>query len=932
MRTFPPVATLAMIAALTSLMPALAMAARRGQASEASTAPPVDVPFTEYRLQNGLRLVVHEDHANPIAASCIWYHVGSKNEKPGKTGFAHLFEHLMFNGSENHQGEWFEPFESVGATDQNGTTNTDRTNYFQTVPKTALEMTLWLESDRMGHLLGAIDQAKLDEQRGVVQNEKRQGENQPYGRSWELIAKSTYPEGHGYSWTTIGSMDDLNAASLDDVKDWFRTSYGPGNAVLVVTGDVNAEEVHAMVERLFGDIPPGPPVQKPAEWIARMTGTRRAVMEDRVPQPRLTRVFNIPGWGKPDNDYLDVAADVLSTGKTSRLFERLVYRDQVATDVRARASRGELGGQFSITVTAKAGQDLLDIEKRVDEEMGKLMDDGPTTDELMRIKTMRRADLVERLEKIGGFGGRSQLLAESTVLGGSPDAWKESWARVQAATPADVSGAMKRWLTDGDFILHVVPFGDPKPASLSADRSHLPDVGMPPPPQFPGLKRAKLDNGLSILLAERHDVPMVQASLVVDAGYAADQQASPGTSSLTLDLLDEGTARRDALAISNELGRLGADLSTSSNLDVSQVTLSALRENLEPSLDVLADVVLNPAFAAADFERLKAQRLAAISREKSEPNAMAMRVMPRLVYGEGHAYATPFSGTGTEAAVSALSREDVVAFHQRWFRPNNATLVVAGDVTLEDLQPLVAKLFGAWPSGDVPGKSLAAVKRPDQPRIFIVDKPGAVQSLITAAEVAPPKSSPDDLALETMNRILGGSFSSRINMNLREDKHWSYGARSSAQGARGQRPFYASAPVQTDKTAESLREVLSELRGIRGERPITEAELKKAKDIATLTLAGRWETTGAVLASMTDLVRFGLDDSYWGRYPAAIAALQLEDVERVARDVVAPDAMTWVVVGDRAKIEAPIRALAIAPVEIVDADGNPVDAAVAAGQ
>lgn len=404
----------------------------------------VDIPYKKFVLNNGLTLIVHEDHKAPIVAVNVWYHVGSKNEKPGKNGFAHLFEHLMFGGSENVKTTYINAFEKIGATDLNGTTNSDRTNYFETVPTVALDYALFLESDRMGHLLGSFDMKTLDTQRGVVENEKREGENQPYGVTEQLITEATYPARHPYSWTVIGSMEDLNAASLDDVKEWFKTYYGPSNATLVIAGDIDPETARAKVEKYFGDIPAGPPVAHQEAWIAKMSGSHRERVEDRVPQPRIYEEWNVPQFGTPDEAHLDLVATVLCCGKDSRLYKRLVYDDQIATAVTAGDYTSEIGGQFEITATLKPGQDLTKAESAIDEEVARLIATGPTADELERAKTTRVAVFVRGLDRVGGFGGKSDVLAEGQVYLGNPAAYKNRLGVIQSATAAQAQAAAKQ--------------------------------------------------------------------------------------------------------------------------------------------------------------------------------------------------------------------------------------------------------------------------------------------------------------------------------------------------------------------------------------------------------------------------------------------------------------------------------------------------------
>ena len=883
-------------------------------------APPtrdIDIPFQQFVLKNGLTLIVHEDHKAPIVAVNIWYHVGSKNEKRGRTGFAHLFEHLMFNGSENYKGEYFTPFERAGATDQNGTTNEDRTNYFENVPTNALDMALWMESDRMGHLVGAIDQAKLDEQRGVVQNEKRQDENEPYGTVWEFLTPRLFPPNHPYSWTTIGSMEDLSSAKLEDVKEWFQTYYGPANAVLVIAGDVDPKVAREKVEHYFGDIPPGPPVGRQDAWIAKRTGSQRGVLQDRVPQARLYRVWNVPGWGSADGEYLGLLGRVLSAGKTSRLYKRLVYDDQIATDVAAYVDTREIGGLFVIQATARPGDDLTKVERAVNEEMARLLRTGPTPAELARVKTDFRADLIRGIERIGGFGGKSDVLAQGAVFTGRPDLYKVRLQRVASATTVDLQRVAKQWLADGDYTLEVRPFPNYQTATAGADRSKVPEPGAPPAAKFPDLERATLSNGLKIVLAERPSVPQVRFDLLLDAGFAADQSAEPGTANMTLAMLDEGTQRRTSLQISEELQRLGASLAAFSRLDYSSVTLDALKENLDPSLALFSDVVLNPSFPQRDFDRLKKQQLAAIEREKAEPFTLALRAFPELVYPTGHAYATPWSGTGTEESAAKITRADVAAFHRAWFKPNHATLIVVGATTMGEIRPKLERLFAAWKPGDIPAKNVKDVAPPATPAVYLIDRPGALQTVILAGNLAPPKNNPNEVPIEVMDALLGGNFGSRINMNLREDKHWSYGAGSFIRDARGQRPFVAYAPVQTDKTKESLVELAKELQGILKDRPVDSTELAQAKSSLTLTLPGEWETMAAVDATIRSIVTFGLDDRYFDTYPTKVRAVDSAQVPAAAAQVVHPNRLVWLIVGDRAKIEAGVRELNLGEVKII---------------
>ncbi len=880
----------------------------------------LDIPFEEFKLDNGLRVIVHEDRKAPIIATNLWYHVGSKNENPGKTGFAHLFEHLMFNGTENYNDEYFGPFQEVGATNINGTTNSDRTNYYQTVPTTALDLALWMESDRMGHLLGVVDQEKLDEQRGVVQNEKRQGENQPYGRAFDYITENMFPEGHPYSWTTIGSMEDLNAATLEDVREWFATYYGPNNATLVLAGDIDVATAKERTEHFFGHIPAGPPLARIETWIPSLAQDRRMVVEDRVPQARIYKTWPAPEWGSLESEWLSFVDSILGGGRTSRLYQRLVVEEQVATDVGAFALADEIAGGFIVWATAQLGQDLAEVERLLDEEIDRFLEDGPTRDELERQVTETRAGLIRAMERVSG---KARILVEGAVYGGRPDAYKDSLAIMNSAEPSDLRDAARTWLSQPAFTLEIHPFAsDLAVTTEDADRSELPFPSYFPQAEFPELEIGELSNGIRLIVATHDAVPVIQMSLQLNIGYAADQFARSGTAGLTIDMLEEGTTSRDALQISEELARLGANIRTGSNLDFSFVSLSALTENLEPSLDIYGDVILNPAFPEADLERLKRLTIAGIQREKSTPMDMALRIFPQLVYGEGHAYSLPMTGSGTEASVAALQRSDLVDFHATWFTPANATMIVVGDTNLAEITPHLEALFEGWSLGESPEKAIPPVDLPAHTRVVLVDRPGSEQSFIIAGHLVTPRTGEQEPAIQAMNTSLGGSFISRVNLNLREDKAWSYGVRSTIIDTMNQRPFIIYAPVQTDKTAASMLELDREIREIRTSRPVTIEEVNTSKRQDILQLPGRWETARAVMNDIAEIVRFGLPVDYWRGYPDLVEAVDVEQVNAAARSLLAPDQVTWVVVGDLAVIEADIRALNLGPVELMDADGN----------
>jgi len=896
-----------------------------GAASRSTKIPIPDIPYTKFVLDNGLTVLVHEDHKAPIVAVNTWYHVGSKNEKPGRTGFAHLFEHLMFSGSENFNYTYINAMERIGASDLNGTTSNDRTNFFQNVPTSMLDYVLFAESDRMGHLLGVLDQKKLDLQRGVVENEKRQGENQPYGVTEQLITENTYPVGHPYSWTVIGSMKDLDAASLTDVQEWFKTYYGPNNVTLVIAGDITPEVARQKVEKYYGGIPPGPPIDHQQVWVAKRTGTHRDWVQDRVPQARLYRVWNVPQTASPEEALLDLAAQVLGGGKTSRLYKRLVYKDQIATSATANDTNNEIAGQFDITLTAKPDADLKKVETAADEELQSFLKNGPSEAELQLAKTQIVGQYARIMERIGGFGGKSDTLARCQTFTGNPDCYKEYLKRIQAATPATVKKAANDWLSDGDYVLEVQPYPTDLKAGAPIDRSKEPAPGSAMSLNLPPMQKATLSNGLKIVLAERHTAPVVNFSLLVEGGYAADPTDARGTCSFAQRMLEEGTPTRDSLKISEELESLSAEYSASADLDYASVDLNALRINMDKALEIYADLILHPAFPQKEFARLQKDRLAAIQRQKVTPGAMALRVMPTLLYGKGHPYTGAFVGTGTEASVSKMTREDLAKFHDAWYKPNNATLLIVGDTTLAEITPKLEKLFGSWKAGDVAHRTIPRVPEPEKDQVYLIDRPGSGQSLIVAAQLAPPYNDPDEVSLGVVNDIFGGNFSSRINMNLREDKHWSYGVGSRLLPALGERPFFSYSPVQTDKTKESMAELVAEYKAIVGDKPITEAELKDEQSNATLGLPGTFETVQQLSGAYGTILQYNLPEDYYNTYTQRVLGVTPDSANAIARKYIQPRHLIWVVVGDMSKVEAGIRELNIGEVHKIDADGNPVN-------
>jgi zinc protease len=869
-----------------------------------------EIKHHRFVLDNGLTVLVHEDHSVPVVAVNVWYHVGSRNEKRGKTGFAHLFEHFFFNGSENYRHGFREAMDDLGANNRNGTTSTDRTNFFEDVPVSALERTLYLEADRMGFLAGNISKEMLERERGVVQNEKRQGENQPYGRVFTRVFETIYPYSHPYSWSTIGSMDDLNAATLDDIKQWYATYYGPNNAVLALAGDITVDRARELVTKYFNGIAPGPALASTEEWIPKLDRNIRDEMQDRVPQTRVYRVWHAPAWNDTRTQALQVAAEVLSGSKSARLDRRLVYEKELVTDVAAASWDSEIAGLFFIQATVKPGVDPALVEKELDAIVGELMEKGPTAEEVQRAQTRALAEYVRGMERLGGFGGRSEILAESQTYAKNPGAYLDRLERMARTTPADVQKVAKEWLSANHYTLLVKPMPQLSPGKTDLDRKVLPTLGAAPEVTFPAVQRATLSNGLKVILLERHSTPIVNVALAADAGFASDPSAKAGLAALTLDVIDEGTTSRDTFRIVDELDAIGARISAYNSLDQSVIALQALPMNLGKSLSLFADVVLNPAFPEDMVELSKRQRLARIQQEQAQPTAAAARILPRLLYGADHAYAKPFTGSGYTETVTPIKRADLAQWHRTWFVPNNSTIIVTGDVTMKQLQPELERAFKGWKEAQlVPKKNLAQVPRSAGRKVYLIDKPDAPQSVIFAAHLSEAGGQKEELAIETVLRNFGGIATSRLNRNLRLDKHWSYGVRGGLTDAKGQRPFIITAPVQTDKTKESIVELIKEMRGVAGDRPLAGEEFESVMRNQTLSLPGRFGSLGALESAALNIVNYRYPDDYYAKYASNARALTADQLNAAGKRIVHPDEVIWVIVGDLKKIEAGVREL-----------------------
>ena len=903
----------------------------------------VDIPYESFTLPNGLTVLVHTDRKAPIVGVTTYFRVGSKHEPKGRTGFAHLFEHLFFGGSENVPN--FDiPLEGAGSTPTNGSTWYDRTNYIETVPTGALDRALMMESDRMGHLLGAVTQDKLDKQRGVVQNEKRQSDNQPYGLDDYLIGDGLFPVGHPYRHATIGSMADLSAASIGDARKWFTDHYGPNNAILALTGDIDAATARPMVEKWFGDIKPGPKVTNPAAAPVTLAAPVSEELKDQVPVTRLYRAWSAPGLNDRETQALKLGMSVLGGLSSSRLDNALVRDEQLAVAVTAQAQDFEQVSLVQVSMDVKPGVDRAKAEARFDEVIAKLVSEGPTADELQRAATQYVSGALGSLEGVLGKGG---TLAEGLLYSGDPAFYKADLAAAATITPAEVRAALGKWLTRPAYKLAVVPgartadggklggWGDeattatPKPDAkkpaaklVVGPKRALPGVAQVGDLSFPAIERATLSNGIPIAFARQTTVPKVLVSLNFDAGYAADPRDALGTQSLMLAVLDEGTTSRDSIAIAEEQERLGAQLSSGANIDSSAVTLSALSANLAPSLALMADVVRNPAFAPDQVARLKDQRLSEISQEQASPVGLASRAIQPLIYGPAHPYGVPASGSGDPKAVAALTPETLRSVHDAWLRPDLARITVVGDTTMAELLPKLEQAFGTWqtPASAKPVKDLSAPIPTPESRIVVIDRPNSPQSIIMAGRVLPVTGGPQGEDIDLANEVLGNGFLSRLNMDLREDKGWSYGVSSRVARPLGMRSFILTAPVQSDKTGESLKLLVADMKALAsGKTPVNAEELQRVTDGNIRGLPNRYETMAQILSAIVLNDRLGRPDDYVAKLPTLYRTFDAKALDAAAKTHLGADNLVFVVVGDRKVIDAQLKSLGL-PVEYAPVD------------
>ena len=904
--------------------------------------PQVRLDYEKYTLPNGLEVILREDHRLPMVAVNTWYHVGPQYERAGQTGFAHLFEHIMFQSS-GHVGEdqiW-KYLEGAGASFINGTTDFDRTNYMEDLPSNELETALWVESDRMGFLLDKLDAPSLANQQDVVRNERRQSiENAPYQIVEEQMWHMVFPQGHPYYPMVIGSHEDVQAAKLDDVKDFFRHYYAPNNATLTIVGDIDKVKTKALVEKYYGSIPRGPAVAPVTATTPPITSERRATITDKITLPRVYMSWLTAPIFKPGDAEADMAAQILGGGKASRLYKSLVYEKQICQDVSAQQQSLSLGSVFQISATCKPGHTPDEVEKAINEEIQRLQTAGPTETEVDATQNSTYSEAIQSLENLGGFGGVADRLNMYNHHLHDPGFFNKDLARYAAVTPASIKQfANDRLTTNSRVVVYAVsgekklppdPPAPPKPEatktpveSKEAWRNTPPEAAMAAKAALPVPKHFDLPNGMGLYLIEQHSLPIVAANLVLRSGSAADPANEPGLAGFTSSMLDEGTDKRSALQIADEAYALGASLSTGSQTDGSSASIRSLKQNTPAAMALLSDVVLHPTFPDKEVERVRKDRLTSLMQQRDRSFPTALRVMNACLYGPTHPYG--HTQLGSEASLNKISRQDLAGFYQKVYSPKNAALIVVGDVTEAEAKKLAMDAFGTWK-----GEATPATAPPEGAtigsRVVIVDQPGSRQSSILAGQFGVKRSDPDYEKLDLMNTVLGGLFSSRINLNLREDKGYSYGAFSFIGQNLGVGPLMAGAAVRSDATGPSVQEILKEVTKMR-DSGITADELKLARESTIRSIPSNFETSSTTAGTIASIYMYDLPLDYYGTLPGRLDAFQTSDINDVAKRHLVPERMVVVVVGDRSQVDAQIAKLNLGKVAYRDADGKEVAAA-----
>lgn len=876
------------------------------------------VPYEKYTLDNGMTVILHEDHSLPIANVNIWYYVGSKDERERRSGFAHLFEHLMFMGTERVPEGAFDTIMEGGGGANNASTSSDRTNYFSWGPANLLPTLLWLDADRLESLDEAMTQDKLDKQRAVVLNERRQSyENQPYGKAYLKLNEIMYPPGHPYSWPVIGSPEDLKAATVDDVKQFFRTYYVPANASLVVAGDFDPNVIKPLIQKLFGTLPAGPTPYHAAAPPAHLETVQRLTLTDDVQLAKIIIAYHSPAMFRDGDADMDLLASVLSSGKSSRLYKRLVFDEQLAADVTAYQDSNMLGSLFMIEVTARPGVELATIEKAIDEEISRLVTEGVSVEELERNKAAFETRMIDNLQDPRRV---ADSLNKYQFYFSEPDSFRADLDRYRNATPQSV----QRWATDvltphARLIIRVLPESEEE----TTPRDSQPAMAAPATFTPAEPEKFTLSNGIEVRFWRRVELPLVSVELLVRSGATSDG-AHAGLATLTADMLDEGAAGKDALAFGDALDALGATFDTDADRASSSASLFVLQRNFPKALQLLADAIERPNLAEADWERVRTLHMEELRQAQDNPMAVASRVATRELFGDKHPYGKHVDGT--LASVEGITLPDVKAFHAAAYRPENVMLLVAGDLTTESLKSELEQTFGTWKpkTGAEPIKTVEVPPVPARRfETFVVDRPDAVQTVVLFCMPAPKYSDPHRVELQLLNTIFGGSFTSRLNNNLREQKGYTYGARSRYNLDPDVGYETAGASVQTPVTGPALTEFFKEFERIR-DGDISAGEAEKARATVRNQIISSFSELDGILNHAATLAENNLPFSTIGEDMKRLATVSASELNAIARQGLPLDHGVLVLVGDKKTILDQAAAIDLHIDGELDVEGNPV--------
>jgi zinc protease len=891
--------------------------------------PGFSIPIEKYSLANGLTVVLHEDHSDPIASVAIYYHVGSSRETEGKTGFAHLFEHMMFQKSENvAEDQFFNNITSSGGT-LNGSTSQDRTNYYETVPKNALEMALWMESDRMGYLENTVTKSALANQQNVVQNEKRQSvDNAPNGFNQGLILKSLYPKGHPYSWTVIGEMQDLTNATVEDVKAFHKKFYSPNNAFLVITGDINKDEVKALVEKYFGEIPGGEKINKREAARTTLSSTIRLYHEDNFSRaPQLTMVFPTVEQFSKDAYALDFLGELLANSKKSPLYTILVKEKKLTSRVSARNGSQELAGSFNISVTANPGVNLTEVEKAIFEGLDKFEKDGFSEEDLTRIKAGSETGFYRGFSSVQS---KSFTLAEYAMYTGDPEFYKKDLANIKAVTMADVKAVFEKYIKGKNFVeTSFVPRGQAnlivegsqnaniveedvtKAAEVKADavaeeaivrtptkfdRSAKPPVGPDPEVTIPTPWSGSLSNGMKLTGIMQNELPLVQYSIVIDGGHMLDKVEKAGVASLVASMMNEGTKNKTPEQLEDAIGLLGASIRVSSGNEDISIDVSSLTRNFENTLALVEEILLEPRWDEEQFALAKSRIINGLKRNASMPTYLASSTLNKLMFGDN---ILAIDASGTEASVSAITMDDLKEYYSKYFSPSIAKFLVVGDVDQVRVQNALEGLNKKWQAKEVVIPEIKVPGPPEKSMLYFVDVPGAKQSVISIGTFTVPRNSPDYYPVFVANYKLGGaSLSGIFNMILREEKGFTYGASSTISGFKNYGYFRASSQVRTNSTIESIEIFKTEME--KYSKTIPQAYIDFTKSGLMKSKTRSYESLANLMGMLSTMTSFNLPAGYINQEGEYLKGLTAEKQLEIAKKYLNPSKMYYVVVGDAA--------------------------------